>query len=210
MSTAPEQPVWPTDAQLVERAAGGDQDAFRRLVERHATAARRLAERRLPDRLRRRISVADVVQEAQIAALQNLAAFEDRGDRAFRNWLLGIVEHKVRDVVRRHEASSRRSLRREVPRGRRAGTAFFAGKQATPSQVAIGAETANRVRAAMARLPDDYREVLMLTRSEGLDLRAAAERMGRTYAATRKLVSRAIERLHEEIGAGEGGDGDAS
>ena len=55
----------------------------------------------------------------------------------------------------------------------------------------------------LKRLPSEYREILALTRTEGLDLRQAAERMGRSYEATRKLVSRALTRFHEELIAGE-------
>jgi RNA polymerase sigma-70 factor (ECF subfamily) len=193
----------PSDADLVERAAAGDEAAFERLVLRHTQAVQRFAERRLPDRLRRRVSVADVVQEARLAAHESLEQFEDRGDGAFRTWLLAIVEHKVRDAIRRHEVSARRSLGRETPRGARADTRHFVGRQATPSQVAIGAETAERAKEVLRRLPSEYREILTLTRTEGLDLRQAAERMGRSYESTRKLVSRALTRFHEELIAGD-------
>ena len=59
------------------------------------------------------------------------------------------------------------------------------------------AETAERIRRALARLRPDDREVLRLAREEGFTLLEVAKRMGRTHAAARKLYSRALARLAE-------------
>ncbi len=192
------------DAQLVARAAQGDHDAFRVLVERHMDTLRRFAERRLPARLRARVAVSDVLQEAQIVAFERCASVEDRGPDAFRNWLLGVVEQKVREAIRAHEFAARRSVRRESPRGPSRTTGHFPGREASPSQAAIAAETAELAELALARLPDDYREVLRLTRREHLGLGETAQRMGRSVDATKKLLSRALLRLAEEFERGRG------
>ena len=51
----------------------------------------------------------------------------------------------------------------------------------------------------MAALPADYREILRLCREEGLTLREAAERMGRSREAAKKLYGRALVRFSTEL-----------
>jgi RNA polymerase sigma-70 factor (ECF subfamily) len=188
-----------SDAELVARAAAGDEEAFRTLVNRHMDALRRYADRRLPLRLRARVSVSDVLQEAQIVALERCSDFEDRGPDAFRNWFLGVVERQVRQAVRTHDGTAKRSVRREAPRAQTGSTREFRGREPSPSQAAIAAETAELAETALARLPPDYREILRLTRRENLGIDEAARRMGRSPDAAKKLLSRALLRMAEEF-----------
>jgi RNA polymerase sigma-70 factor (ECF subfamily) len=187
------------DEGLVERAREGDSDALACLLERHRQAMQRFADARMPGRLRRRVSVADVVQEAQLVALDRAAEFEPRGPDSFRNWLFGIVDRKVRETIRNHDGAAKRSLRREVTRAARRETGQFRARQPTPSQVAIGAETADLAERAMAALSDDHRTVLRLTRREHLRLEEVADRMGRSRDAVRKLLDRALTSFASEL-----------
>jgi RNA polymerase sigma-70 factor (subfamily 1) len=183
----------------VERACAGDAAALAALLEQHREAMQRFADARLPARVRRRVSVADVVQDAQLVALARAADFEPRGPDSFRNWLFGIVDHKVRESIRNHEGVAKRSMRREVTRGARRETGQFRARQPTPSQIAIGAETADLADRALAALSDDHREVLRLTRREHLRLAEVAERMGRSRDALRKLLDRALTSFAAEL-----------
>jgi DNA-directed RNA polymerase specialized sigma24 family protein len=49
-------------------------------------------------------------------------------------------------------------------------------------------------------LPEDYRRILELVQFEGLTLRDAAGRMGRSYEAAKKLYGRALSRFAKELG----------
>ena len=71
------------DHDLVARFQAGDREAFRELLERHQRIVQSRLAGRMPDRLRRRTSVADVVQEACLVAYDRREDFEDRGDGAF-------------------------------------------------------------------------------------------------------------------------------
>jgi RNA polymerase sigma-70 factor (ECF subfamily) len=53
---------------------------------------------------------------------------------------------------------------------------------------------------AMAALPDDYREIIMLRYFEHLTFDAVAARMGRSSGAVRMLWVRALERLGRTVG----------
>jgi len=186
------------DGELVRRIQGGDNEAFQTLFDRYLATLEQYAERWLPRRLRRRVSVMDVLQEAQIVALDRSLDFEDRGEGSFRNWLLKIVELKVKETVRRHEASLR-SVSREVTGAARPETGHLRSRHPTPSQVAIGAEAADLARRAMEALPDPYREVLRLAREECLTLPEISKRMGRSSEAVRKLLGRALSSFTAEF-----------
>jgi RNA polymerase sigma-70 factor (ECF subfamily) len=194
----------PGEKALVGRARDGDEEAFRELFEAHAGLLTGRIGRGLPNRLRRRVSVADVLQETRIVAHRRLGAFDpDRGP--FRNWLLGIADNNVRSATRRHAGPARKAGRAEISHGARPDTANLPGNGPSPSEVAMSAELCEQLRQAVASLPADYREVLRLTREEGLRLDEAAERMGRSRAAVKKLVSRALCRLRLEMRRGKGG-----
>ena len=188
-----------TDEALFESARNGNDDAFRVLVERHAGGLRAYIDHRLPRTLRRKISVADVAQEAHIVALRRALDFEDRGDGSFRKWLNKIAELKVKEAIRKHAGTAKRAAGREISRGKRPDTGQFVDDATTPSQAAIGAETAEQVRQALETLPEDYREVLRLTREECLTLREAAVRMGRSREAAKKLYGRALLRFKKAL-----------
>ena len=187
----------PSDEALFRRFQEGDQASLQLLFERCGKRLQGLVDRQLPNRLRRRVSVADVLQEARLAVVQRCLDFEDRGPGSFRKWLFGIVGNKVRETLRHHAGTKKRATDREVSRGMRPDTAQFTAKGPSPSEVAVASELAERIRAAMDALPDDYREVLRLTREEGLSLREAAEGMGRSREATKKLYGRAFCRFKE-------------
>ena len=59
----------------------------------------------------------------------------------------------------------------------------------------MGRELELRIKAAMAALPEDYREALRLVQARRLTLREAAEEMGRTREAMKKLYARAVAKL---------------
>ena len=189
------------ESELIGRFRAGDDDAFRDLLGRSQPALEARIRHCLPGRLHRRIDVSDVLQESCVVALRRRQDLEARGEDAFRNWLLGIVELRTREAVRFHERTAKRSTRREITETGRPATSQFPSRQPSPSQVAMGGELRALARDAMAALPDDYREVLRLTREDRLDLKAVAEVMGRSYEATKKLYGRAVVRFRDTLRA---------
>jgi RNA polymerase sigma-70 factor, ECF subfamily len=192
------EPTDLSDAELLRRARGGDHGAFRELFARHGADLRRFAESRLPAEMRRRVSVADVLQEAHIVALERGPEFDARDESSVRKWLFRIVELKVKETVRRHRRG-KRSVGREVSAGADGTVSGIAGRQETPSAVVSSAETAAIARAALDALPPHYREVLRLARDEGLRLGDVAERTGRSREAVKKLYARALSQFAAEL-----------
>ena len=56
-----------------------------------------------------------------------------------------------------------------------------------------------RLADVLARLPEDYREVIVLRNLEGLSHEEVAHRMGRGIGAVRMLWVRALSRLRREL-----------
>jgi RNA polymerase sigma-70 factor (ECF subfamily) len=183
-----------SEDDLIRRIRAGDESAFKALFERYEDRLRARIRRWLPGRIRRRVSVVAVMQEAYVVACRRIAEFEQRDEESFGHWLTRIAELKAREAVRDHERD-RRSARREATRGARVDTVNLSDGRQSPSQFAIAAEGRRRVDAALREIPDDYREILQLVFREQLSLREAADRMGRSYEAVKKLYGRALCRF---------------
>lgn len=187
------------DDVLIRRIQAGDERAFTLLFDRYVDTLQKHARQWLPAKLQRKISVADILQETRLVVLRRCLDFEHKGDASVRNWLLKIVERKVREAVRTYKGTAKRAVEREVSRGHRADTANLPGKAPTPSEVASANELADLARQAMQALPPDYREVLRLAREERLRLAEVAARMDRSREAIKKLYGRALSRFTEEF-----------
>jgi RNA polymerase sigma-70 factor (ECF subfamily) len=195
-----------SDEELVRRVKAGDEAATRELFERHAAELRSRVRRRLPRRVRPKVSESDVIQEAFLAAFLKLGDFEDRGDGSFKGWLGTILERKILDEVRDLVRTAKRDVRREVAAGSSVVRIAGAAPQASPSAAAIEDEERAAVRAEMASMSGSHREVLRLVHEERLSIEDAAARLGRTFAATKKLYGRAVMRLAERMRPGESSD----
>lgn len=200
---APDRPD--TGRPLFERARGGDGRAVSELVERYLPSLRAYVRLRHDPSLAARESSSDVVQSVCRELLVNLDAIEWRGESAFRAWLYTAVRRKLAD-----RAAYLRAARRDIGREEPAAAddaddsrllACYAAL-GSPSGDAMGRELLARMEAAFARLPADYREVIVLSRIVGLDRAAVAEHMGRSAASVRNLLARGLARLAEELEPG--------
>ncbi len=141
-----------SDAELVERARGGDRVAFGELIERHQQAVYRtaLAALRSPD------EAEEVAQEAFISACRKLDRF--RGEASFKTWLLAITWNHAMD----HRRHIGKWLRRFVSRDDSAAPEPASG-QPSHEHVLIAAEDRREVRRLLRTLPARYRDPLLLS-----------------------------------------------
>ena len=186
---------------LVRAFREGDTDAFRTLFARLLPELRTRLTHKLPARFARRLSIADILQEASVVAFQRHRDFTGVTVDDLRKWLFGITELRVRKAVEQHGGTKKRRVDCEVSREGRIATADMTGHQPSPSQVAIGHELRDRAREALASLSTDYREVLRLVQDEGYDLTQVATRLGRSHEAVQKLHERALSRFTEAFKA---------
>ncbi len=186
------------EARLYDRATEGDQDALDRLLQRYLPQLHAFVHARLGAELRARESSLDVVQSVCRELLSARAQFDFQGEDRFRGWLFTAALNKVRERHRRLHAD-KRDVAREVDG--EAATSFAAiAHLLTPSQDAIGGETTAALRASLAALSEEHREVITLARLVELPHRVIAEIMSRSEEATRQLLARAMVQLVRELG----------
>lgn len=175
-----------TDAQLVERARGGDADAFELLVRRHLRAAYAVALAELGDPA----EAEDACQDALVTALEKLE--ECRQPERFARWLLQIARNRARSLRRRSAVRAADSL--EEARG-------LPGP-ARPDRDAEQAELRSRLLGALATLTPVQREVVLLHDLEGWRHREIAEWLGLPEGTVRSHLFHARRALRARLGAG--------
>lgn len=166
------------DEALVRRAAEGDRSAFERLAARHAAALYRFTVRVCGGER----EAEDALQDGLLAAWRGAATF--RGDSAARTWLFQVVVNACR---RRHR---RRAGEPASVEGDEAAAAVAADESGPEARVAAR-QAGRALEEAMAELPAEAREVLMLRDVEGLSGEETASALGLGLAAMKSRLHRA-------------------
>lgn len=201
--------MWPNadkTQDLLAGAKGGDADAINRLMERHRESLRRMVQLRLDQKIQRRIDVSDVVQDVLVEANRRLQDYLKAGSgMPFHLWLRQIAQDRIIDAHRRHRASAKRSVDREralaVPAAGDHSTIELAAQlcdpQLTPGAAATQQEMAQLVEAAIAKLPDQDCEIIIMRHYEQLSNQEIAQALSLTEPAASMRYLRAIRRLKE-------------
>src|SRR3954453_13814512 len=199
----------PTVNELINRVRAGEQGAREKLFDRYHAYLHVLARAQLGRHLRGKCDSSDVVQETLLEAHRDFAAFNGSAEPELLAWLRRILSHNLFNEARRFAAQQRDTSREISIDQVRAGVEHssvalargLAADTPTPSQLASQRESAVRLADALAKLPDDYRDVLMLRIFEELPAEEVAQRMNRTAGAVRMLQMRALQALREVMGA---------
>ena len=156
---------------------------------------------RMGRELRRKLDSMDVVQDALLHALGGIEDFTYENEGDFVRWLAKIAENVLRDNWERLHAE-KRDIRKEVPLGnggRRNGGRLSGAPgpvaTTTPSVILSRKEDLARLEKAIDALKPEYKEVIVLTKIEGLGYQEIGDRLGKSSEAIRKLVSRAMTAL---------------
>lgn len=188
--------------RLLDRAAVGDGAALGRLLEHYRRYLHLLARLQLDRALQGKLGASDVVQETFLEAHRDFPRFRGRTVGELLAWLRQILARNLANQVRRYRGTRRRDVRLEEgfeaavgqsSEGLAARLAVPAGE--SPSQAAARHEAAVILAEALGRLPDDYREVLILRTLEDLPFPEVAARMDRTVDSVKKLWVRGLARL---------------
>jgi RNA polymerase sigma factor (sigma-70 family) len=189
----------PDESDLIELARGGDEDAIAALCRRYEGLLRRRLFRRMPRRLRKRISVADVIQETLITAIRRLSECTEPFQGSFRAWLLKIADFKAKEAVRFHVATAKRSIDAELSSPLRPVSGAWRAEGEAPSARAMAHESKEQIDAGLASLSQDHRTIIDLLHRRGFTMAEAAEQLERGADATRKLYARAISALARHL-----------
>lgn len=174
------------DELLLRRAQNGDPEAFERLMEPleqlvwrvcwHYTGNREAAE--------------DCGQEAMIRIWRNLANY--RGDCALESWVYRIAANCCMDWLRKKKRDRSVSMEPLVEQG------FDPADDAPGTEEqAVAKDERQRLREAVALLPEDQREALIMTQLERVSYEEAARALGVSEGTVKSRVNRAKARLKE-------------
>ncbi len=196
----------PNPEKLLADARRGSVGCLGSLLELYRNYLHLLARTQIDLHLQSRANPSDLVQETFLEATRDFGDFRGSTETELLAWLRRILVHNLATLVEQQVLAQKRSVRREVSLGgaladlERSSAHFEAGLAGSLTSPSVRAE--RRERAAiladqLARLPADYREVIVLRNLESLPFDEVGRRMGRTSGAVRMLWLRALDRLRE-------------
>ncbi len=192
---------------LLRRAGQGDPLARQQLLAQYRQRLRQMIAVRMDRRLAARVDPSDVVQDTLTEAVQQLSAYLQHPPLPFYPWLRRLAWERLVDVYRRHIRAEKRSVCREehaAPPLPDESALDLAGRLlargSSPSARLRREELRDRVRTALAQLPERDREVLVLRHLEQLSTPEIAAIMAITEGSVYTRHLRALDRLRAVLG----------
>jgi RNA polymerase sigma-70 factor (ECF subfamily) len=174
----------PEEAALIRKIVGGRRDLFGDLIAPYLIPLSRIVRATIGAHW----EVEDIVQQTVLKAFTHLAQF--RFEAGFRTWLIQIGINEARQWRRKYASS--RALEftpaafSELP---------IADQSRSPLIEYQRSETGAQVGAALARLPEKYRTVILLRELEELSISEVAARLGLTIPAVKTRHRRARQKV---------------
>jgi RNA polymerase sigma-70 factor (ECF subfamily) len=182
-------PLQRSDHDLLQAFLEGDNDAFSGLMERHEDRIFGLCLKMLHNRS----DALEASQEIFITAFRRASSF--RGDSAFGTWLYRIGINHCKDVLRKRKDVLYESDQLEIER-------------VDPRQRGIDETAALRLdlSAALAELPDDYREAVVMHDLGAVPYEEIATVTGVPVGTVKSRISRGRRQLARLLEHKEGMD----
>ncbi len=193
--------------QLIERAVTGNRDAMTALLWNHYDRLSSHIGAQVPNDLKGRVDVEDILQDTFTTAWQKIDTLRQRDPDSFYYWIKTIAQHKLLDTLRAGRRVKRGGDALTMPMSNDSSSSLaplldmIADDEGTPSSVVAGHEAEAELRLALTELSENYRTVLSLRYLEGLPVSAVATRMRCTEGAIHMLANRAIKKLRQTMGS---------
>ena len=173
------------------------------LFDRYRDKLLRMVMLRLDGRIVGKVDAEDVLQDAFLESTRRVQDYLNQPTVPFFVWVRQITSQVLTDAHRRYLGARMRDVRREVTLHESACAdtssvglvAQLADSLTTPSQFAIRQEAFAELKAALAKLDESDREVLVLRHLEELSNNEVAQILGIDKYAASKRYLRALERL---------------
>ena len=192
-------PITQGDEIAIDKARRGDPDAFRLLVERHASPVFRLAFRMTGNE----IDAEDMVQETFLKAWKQIGRFDGRA--TFGTWVHRICANCALDHIR---ARKRKQDLQVVPRTESNGygtgyaddpLARVATKAPSPERLAQSSQVTAILGPALDELSEMERAAFVLRHYEGLSIEEISATLGVQPGAAKHSVFRAVQKLRRAL-----------
>jgi RNA polymerase sigma factor (sigma-70 family) len=170
-----------SDVELVEASLRGEHEAFGHLVARYQDVVCAVSYSSTGDQ----VLSEDVAQDTFIAAWRQLDRL--RNSERLRPWLCGIARNLARTARKRRRREPFVDADEQIAPG------------ASPFDAAARGDVERVVRDALARIPDAYREVLVLYYREDQSIREVADALGLTETTVMQRLSRGRRYLADSV-----------
>jgi RNA polymerase sigma-70 factor (ECF subfamily) len=181
-------------AALISAAHRGSNDALGKLLQEVRPYLLVIARQEMGQQLAGKVAPSDLVQETIVGACQSFNDFRGWTRDELLAWLRTILLNELANT-RRHFATSKRDVAREqgvAPEGLVAG-------QCSASSAFRSLQSQERLEQALTRLPELYRQVILLRHRENLSFAQIGQMLQRSEGAVHKLWTRAVQQLRNEL-----------
>jgi RNA polymerase sigma factor (sigma-70 family) len=184
--------------EVISALQTGSPDAMSKVLEKVHPDLCRAAEYQIGPQLRATLEPADAVQEAEGKLVRDIRSFRGGTWRAFREWALAILTNTVRAVARRGKNERGGvSLDWVNEEGVRLDPA---SSSTSPTGRARRNELRKVVLAAIERLPERERQVVIWRQFQELTFREIGAKLGVSDPMAHKVWTKALEMLRAELG----------
>lgn len=186
-----------SDKELVVRAVGGDQTAYRAIYQIHEKSVRG----RVSGYFKWKADVDDVVSETFQKAFLNLGNFDT--ERDLKPWLLTIATHTALDHLDhiRREDQKKENMKNKPSDGTSDGQDPLT--DTTPEEEIINGENHERLMGFIEELSPRYKEVMVMYMIEEREYEEIARKLGLELNTVRTRIRRGKQQLSEMMLRGE-------
>ena len=196
--------------ELIDQARAGRVEALGELCALYRNYMRMVVRTGLGPKLRERVELSDVVQEALVEVVRQFPQFTGQNEAALVGWLRRLVGQKLADLGRYHSRAKRSGGMPDLaleaafdPAGGGGDSAGGGGKlldmlslsQTSPSELASRRELTVLLADAVAGLPEGESEVLWLYHAENLSFELIGDRLGVSRKSVRGIYARGLKNL---------------
>jgi RNA polymerase sigma-70 factor (ECF subfamily) len=185
LSSKPQVAEW-TDEEVIAGVLAGNRELYEVLVRRHTSRLYRAA----VSILRSASDAEDVVQDAFVSAYQHLGQFAGRAK--FSTWLTRIAVHRALEV-----AQGRREESLDVPEQDYKSRLRSRGRN--PEEHAVRREANVLLDQALARLPEIYRDVVVMRYLQENDTAETAQNLNITESNVKVRLHRACSMMRRHL-----------
>ena len=179
-------------------AREGSLTALGQLLDHYRDYLLRVANDELARGLAPKLGGSDLVQETFLRAAKDFRRFAGLSEGELRAWLRQILICTIHDANRSYHGTQKRAVGREISLaevGFHAEHAELVCPSPTASVKLQAADNQLLLRAAIERLPEEYRKAVELRTFEHKSFEEIGAALGRSGEAARKLWTRGIETL---------------
>ena len=171
------------EARVIRAVLEGDTDRFEELVHAYEKGIYNLCLRMLGDEQ----DALDAAQEAFFKAFRSLKSF--RGDSRFSTWLYRLASNICLDMLRKRPNAPTLSMDDDD------APLFLADDTPSPQEIVERWEIRRTLSAAMAALPEDFRQAVVLRDVNGLSYEEIADVTGLELGTVKSRIFRARKKL---------------